>query len=104
MMVNNAGASHYSFHSSQTHLSVINGTKTETTESVHIQNGRGTKVVEKTVNGRPTRSKKALSSKEVKNIMDRKFMPKLFVPCHNGCAKQMRQLRKTKKHGKTQSK
>lgn len=115
MLVNNSGASHYSFQSSQTHIAVVNGKTTETTEAVHIQNGKGEKEVVKRINGKKTRSTKQLSSEEIKNIMDRKFMPALFVPCHKDCnAKQkhstasasakQKLLRKTLKHTKKHSK
>lgn len=91
MLIDNAGASHYSFNSVQTHTSVINGKNKTTTEAVSIRNGKGMKTVIKRVGGKTKKSKKALDTQEIKNIMNRKFMPNLFVPCHEDC-----DMRKTK--------
>ncbi len=91
-------------------MSVINGKRTETTEAVQIKNGKGVKEVVKRVNGKTRRSKKDLSSEEIQNVMDRKFMPGFFVPCHEGCdealatVKAKKRLRKTKRRSKKGSK
>ena len=97
MLINNSGASHYSFNSTQSHFSMINGKRQMTTEAVSIRNGKGMKTVVKRVGNKQTRSKKALSGDEIKNIMDRKFMPDLFVPCHDHCNSQLNNTRKVRK-------
>ena len=97
MLIDNAGASHYTFHSSQTHLAVKKGKKTVTTESVSIENGKGVKQVEKSVNGKKVRSTHELTGEEIKNVMDRKFMPEFFVPCYDHCDTQIQTRKRTRK-------
>jgi hypothetical protein len=108
MLINNSGASHYSFNSVSTHTSMINGKRQSTTEAVSVRNGKGMKTVVKRVGAKKTRSKKSLSTSEVKNIMDRKFMPDLFTPCHDECAVKLisskAKARQTKKRAKRGSK
>lgn len=83
MRINNSGASHYAFNSVQTHMSVINGRSTETTEAVSVRNGKGNKTVSRRVNGRLMKKTFPLTEKELQNIKDRKFMPEFFEPCYN---------------------
>jgi hypothetical protein len=99
MLINNSGASHYSFNSVSTHTSMLNGKRKSTTEAVSIRNGNGMKTVVKRVGSKKTRSKKPLSVSEVENIMGRKFMPELFVPCHTDCDNKLRTTRKRVKRG-----
>lgn len=109
MLINNAGASHYSFNSTQSHMSVINGKRRMTTEAVSIRNGKGMKTVVKRVGNKKTKSNKQLSSDEIQNIMDRKFMPEFFVGCHEDCDRKLltnktRKVRTVKKAVKKGSK
>jgi hypothetical protein len=106
MLINNSGASHYSFNSVQTHVSVINGKRQSTTEAVSVRNGKGMKTVVKRYGSKKTRSKKALSSSEIQNIKDRKFMPEFFVPCYEDCDRLLnkRKTRKSMKRVKKGSK
>lgn len=85
MLINNSGASHYSFNSVSTHASMINGKRQTTTEAVSVRNGKGMKTVVKRQGNKTSKSKKALSTEEIKNIMNRKFMPTLFTPCYDHC-------------------
>jgi hypothetical protein len=89
MLINNSGASHYSFNSVSTHASMINGKKQHTTEAVSVRNGKGMKTVVKRVGNKTSKSKKELSGEEIRNIMDRKFMPTLFTPCHIAADNQL---------------
>jgi hypothetical protein len=93
MRINNSGASHYSFNSVQSHMSVINGRSTETTEAVSVRNGKGFKTVSRRVNGRMMKKAFPLTQKEVQNIKDRKFMPEFFEPCYN-CIDKSRPAKK----------
>jgi hypothetical protein len=114
MLINNSGASHYSFNSVSTHASMINGKKQHTTEAVSVRNGKGMKTVVKRVGNKTSKSKKELSGEEIRNIMDRKFMPTLFTPCHDHCDlilnsntksnKTRKAPRKSKKSSKKHSK
>jgi hypothetical protein len=103
-MGKNQDISHYMFHSTQTHISAVNGKRTSTTEAVSIRNGKGMKTVVKTTNGKTRRAKHSLREDEIRNVMNRKFMPSLFVPCHNDCASPTSLVRKTKKATKKRSK
>jgi hypothetical protein len=99
----NRMVSHFSYNSVQTHSTYENGHMTEVTEATRIKNGKGTKTVTKR-NGRKV-SKKTLplTSTEMKNIQTRKFMPSLFLDCHNGLCetKKTRKVkRRTKRHSK----
>jgi hypothetical protein len=95
--INNSGATHYAFNSVQTHMSVINGKKSETTEAVSVRNGRGSKTVSRRVNGKAMKKTIPLTHKEVQNIKDRKFMPEFFIPCYD-CInnKETRKIKKSK--------
>lgn len=105
MLINNSGASHYSFNSVSTHTSVINGKRQSTTEAVSVRNGNGMKTVVKRRGTKTSKSKRRLTPEELQNIMDRKFMPSLFTPCHEDCErilnspKKMRSTRKRVKKG-----
>ena len=79
----------------------MDGEEVETTEAVSIKNGKGTKTVTKRHNGKTSSKTMKLKPKEIKNIQEKKFMPKLFVPCMNHCNKTLRLKKKgTKKHHK----
>lgn len=94
---------HFFFTSTQTHNQLINGKRKTSTEAVSIKNGKGMKSVVKSVNGKITRAKRKLTRNEVKNIMNKKFMPNLFTPCHKDCTKKLN-LRSTRKAAKKLSK
>ena len=103
MLINNSGASHYSFNSVSTHTSVINGKRQSTTEAVSVRNGNGMKTVVKRRGNKSSKSKHRLTQTEVQNVMDRKFMPTLFTPCHEDCDRKL-QVRQTRKRVKKGSK
>ncbi len=90
---------HFSYTSHQSHSEYVDGKLTEVTESTRIKNGKGTKTVKKR-NGRKVLSKTLpLTPNEIRNIQTRKFMPSLFLECHNGlCDKTRKVKRRTKKH------
>ena len=90
MLINNSGASHYSFNSVSTHTSVINGKRQSTTEAVSVRNGNGMKTVVKRRGNKSSKSKYRLTQTEVQNVMGRKFMPTLFTPCHIAAENQLR--------------
>jgi hypothetical protein len=77
----------YTFNSVQTHLNVRDGHLEEVTESVSVRNGKGTKSVRIRRNNTVKTAKHKLSSKELKNIQGKNFMPNLFTPCHTDCRK-----------------
>ncbi len=77
---------HFSYNSSQTHFTTVNGVRKQVTEEVSIRNGKGMKRVMTRTNGASNAATKKLSKKEVKNILNRKFMPSLFAPCHAAAA------------------
>jgi hypothetical protein len=83
MLINNSGASHYSYNSVQTHTSVIRGKRSETTEAVSVRNGKGSKTVKKRVGKKVFKKQIPLTRSEIMNIKNRKFMPEFFHECHS---------------------
>ena len=79
----------FSYNSAQTHYTYMNGKEVETTEAVSVKNGKGTKMVVKKENGKKTSKTMKLKPSEIKNIQERKFMPKLFFPCLNHCNRSL---------------
>jgi hypothetical protein len=94
----------YSFNSVQTHLNVSNGHVEEVTESVSVRNGKGTKSVRIRRNNKVKTAKQKLTPTELKNIKAKNFMPNLFVPCHNDCAKIKPKVRNAKTQKKKPTK
>jgi hypothetical protein len=89
--------SHFSYNSTQTHSSYVDGKLSEVTESTKIHNGKGSKTVKKR-NGRQVSTKTLpLTSSEIKNIQTKKFMPSLFADCHNGLCDNKKSFPKTRK-------
>jgi hypothetical protein len=72
---------HYS--SSQVHEVVENGVKKSKRNTVNISNGKGTKTVELTENGKTRKSTKKLSNAEIQKIQKNEFIPGLFKECHD---------------------
>ncbi len=105
MRINNSGASHYAFNSVQTHIAVINGKRSETTEAVSVRNGKGQKTVKKRVNGQVHSKTLSLTPSEIHNIQHRKFMPEFFHECHD-CVEKSLAAQKTRvqKKGKGKGK
>jgi hypothetical protein len=95
MRINNSGASHYAFNSVQTHIAVIDGKKSETTEAVSVRNGKGQKTVKKRVNGKLHSKTIPLTPTEIHNIQYRKFMPEFFHECHD-CVENFVASKKTR--------
>ena len=90
--------SKFQYHSSQIHSTVVNGKERTQQNTVQVQNNVGTKQVQILANGKVIQSKqKPLTSKEIKNIQTRKFMPGLFSDCTSKC-KTSRRNRKTRKN------
>lgn len=83
----------YTFNSFQIH---INGNK-KISESVHLKNNVGFKKVSIGKQGGKSKTKKIrLSKKEIQNIKNKVFMPKLFDECHN-CITLRNSTRRVKK-------
>ena len=57
----------------------------EVTEAISIRNGEGHKTVRYRNNGKVKETVHKLSRDEIHNIMNKKFMPDLFKPCHDEC-------------------
>jgi hypothetical protein len=74
-----------------------NGIK-ETIMDVEMKNGKGTKSVTIVEDGKTRKSKKSLTSQEVKNIGLNRFMPGFFNECIGECKQEKsRSKRKTRK-------
>ena len=70
------------------------------TESVSVRNNSGMKVVKiRSSNGKSQTKKLKLSNKEISNIKNKIFMPKLFSDCHD-CLNMRNSTRKGKKGSK----
>jgi hypothetical protein len=75
----------FHYNSIQEHIVSVNGHQETHRNIVKINDGKGTKKVEKYRNGKLIRKgTKILTRREVQNIKSRKFMPGLFNNCING--------------------
>lgn len=98
----------FEYHSTQVHSVEENGQSKTKKNSVDISNGKGTKTVELTENGKTRKNSKRLTSEEVEKIQKNQFIPGLFQPCYDclnkkgGSRIRSRQTRRTtKKKGST---
>lgn len=119
------------FHSSSTHIEVVNGHRVQVTEKITLRDGKGKKTVISSENGvkkvqtlplNPSASKMRrcrrsirkcsidLTQDQIKNIKDRKFMPDLFDDCYSSLGdcltnsqRNTRRLSKTSKSAKPSS-
>jgi hypothetical protein len=73
---------HFSFNSVQSHINNRPGHRTEVTEAVSIRNGKGKKTIRVRKNNKVTEKAIKLKQGEIKNIMGKKFMPRLFEENH----------------------
>ncbi len=73
----------------------------ETIMNVEVKNGKGTKSVTISENGKTRKSVKKLTNKEIKNIGMNRFMPGFFTKCIGDC-KKTRSKSKTRKTTKKQ--
>ena len=76
---------HFSSNFVQTYSVVHDGRHREVTESISIRNGKGHKTVIYRNNGNVKKTTHKLTHDELTNIMNKKFMPELFTPCHDEC-------------------
>ena len=88
---------HFSYNSVQTHVKMVEGKRMETTEATSIRNGKGFKTVKKRIGSRTRTARKRLSPSEIRNIRNKKFMPRLFQDCHGACILPAPMRSKTKK-------
>ena len=88
--------SHWSYSSMQTHSTFVNGHEESTTEATIVKNGKGHKLVSKTVNGKTQTKKLPLTRKEMENVKDRKFMPGFFQTCYD-CIQPKPRTRSTRR-------
>lgn len=77
---------HFSSNFVQTYSVLHDGQHREVTEAISIRNGEGHKTVRYRNNGKVKETVHKLSHDEITNIMNKKFMPDLFKPCHDECA------------------
>jgi len=63
-----------------------NGTHRKT-ERVHIRNGEGFKQVSVRNGNKTRKSRKQLTKKEMRHILNQRLVPNLFLPCHQECQK-----------------
>ena len=69
---------HFSYHSSESHNTIINGKRNSKKTMVNVKNGKGTKKVITTHGSKSKASTHKLTAAEIKNIKGRKLMPNLF--------------------------
>lgn len=60
-----------------------NGTHKVKKNIVSIENGKGSKTVEITENGKTRKNTKKLKSAEIQKILTNQFIPGLFKPCYD---------------------
>lgn len=96
------------FQSREFFYSSVNGKSVQRENSVQIKNGKGTKSVTITENGKTRKSTHKLSPSEVQSICNRQFIPGLFSPCYKEAnssksstvrSRKSRTRRTTKKKG-----
>ena len=73
----------FSFESTQVHHIEENGHTKTKKNTVSISNGKGTKTVELSENGKTRKNTKKLSPQEVERIKKNEFIPGLFKPCYD---------------------
>lgn len=78
------------FESSEFFYSSVNGKTVKRENSVSIQNGKGTKTVTLTEDGKTKTSTHKLTPTEVNAICNRQFIPGLFSPCFKEANSQTR--------------
>jgi hypothetical protein len=84
------------FQSKEFFYSSMNGKSVQRENSVHIKNGKGTKSVKITEDGKTKVSTHKLTPTEVKSICNRQFIPGLFAPCYKQANSQTRKARSSK--------
>jgi hypothetical protein len=92
------------FHSEQVHIKNVNGHTVEKRNIVNIQNGKGTKTVVLSENGKTRKSTHKLSATERKKIENGIFVHRLFKPCHDCLKHGTRSRTKSKSRSRTQKK
>jgi hypothetical protein len=70
------------FESTTVHYTTKNGKTTGTKEHVVVKDGKGTKTVEEIEDHNNSVESERLTQKEIKHIMNRRFVPKLFSNLH----------------------
>jgi hypothetical protein len=73
----------FQYSSTQVHEVMENGEKKMKKNIVEIKNGKGSKTVELTENGKTRKSTKKLSNAEIQKIQQNQFIPGLFKSCTN---------------------
>ena len=92
----------FNYESSQVHSVVENGRQMTKKNIVNIQNGKGTKTVEVTENGKTRKSTKNLTNAEIQKIQRNQFIPGLFKPCYN-CINTRQTNNTTRRNSKKKS-
>ncbi len=90
-------ASNFSYHSEQSHTTYSHGHLKEKRNIVDINNGKGTKTVVITENGKTRKATRKLSKREQKKIQKEQFVPKLFKPCYDCLRPKSKQRSRTQK-------
>ena len=73
----------FRYHSTQVHEMEENGVQQLKKNTVNIENGKGTKTVEVTKNGKTRKVTHKLTPSQVKKIQSNQFIPGLFKSCHD---------------------
>ena len=73
----------FQFHSTQVHETYENGAHKMKKNSVDISNGKGTKTVEVTENGKTRKVTHKLTPSQITKVKKNQFIPGLFNSCHN---------------------
>ena len=87
----------FQYSSTQVHEVQENGRQVMKKNSVNIANGKGTKTVEITENGKTRKSTKKLSNAEMEKIQKNQFIPGLFKSCTNCLRPSSSQTRRVNK-------
>jgi len=69
---------HFSYHSSESHTTIVDGKRNCKQTMVNVKNGKGTKKVTTTHGPHSKSSTHKLTPSEIKNIKGRIFMPNFF--------------------------
>ena len=72
---------HFNYKSQQVHSVMVNGKVVHNEKNVSITNGKGTKSVVVTENGKTRKAQKSLNTNELRCIRKHQYVPGLFSDC-----------------------
>lgn len=91
---------HFNYHSQQVHSVMVNDKLVTNEKNVSIINGKGTKSILVTTNGKTRKAEKALNKNELRCIRKHKYVPGLFNDCIKNVNARLLKKNTRKSHNK----